>query len=88
MHAYLRQDGMYDTYDTEPKVISAAEYEKYVKVENLKARKFELETELSQVESELKTLTTEESSVAAEPTAVAAESAAVTVHETSSRRRW
>jgi hypothetical protein len=65
MRAYLRTDGMYDTYEVEPVVMSSAEYEEYIRIENLKTRKTELEAELAQVNAELgvatsQTTTTEE----------------------------
>jgi hypothetical protein len=53
MRAYLRTDGMYDTYEVEPKVMSSTEYEEYIRIENLKTRKAELEAELAQVNTEL-----------------------------------
>lgn len=84
MHAYLRTDGMYDTFDVEPKVMSAAEYEKHVKTENLKARKFELQTEMAKIDSELKALETEESTA----TPVPATTTEVTTIEPSARKRW
>ena len=64
MRAYLRTDGMYDTYEVEPKVMTAAEYDRYVRTEKLKSEKAELETRLNKVNEELATL---ESPVVANP---------------------
>ena len=88
-HAYLRTDGRYDTYDVEPKIISAAEYANLKKCEELHARREQalvsrtkLDLEIADLDKQLAALTPT-SAEPAEPVSVATSNT-----DTSGKRRW
>lgn len=59
MHAYLRKDGHYDLYDTEPKVITAEEYANLQKLKELEKRKEQLLAIRNSADSDLAKITEE-----------------------------
>lgn len=59
MYAYLRKDGRYDTFDVEPKIITADEYMKLQKLKELEARKEQLLTARTNVDAEIAKVTGE-----------------------------
>ena len=56
MRAYQRPDGSYDVYDVEPKVMSAADYAKLKRVQELNATKESHLAAIAAIDAELKEL--------------------------------
>ena len=92
-YMYLREDGRYDTYDVEPKIITAAEYATLKRREELQAHEEQLLISRAKLDAEIASVKQQIAALSAAPIESAEPSTSVvstisTAADSTAKRKW